>query len=492
MAHGSGGSRSSGVVRLRHCRPECDSLDASISSQETDTLRKLRESLSNLEKLEKHRSRLNDPALEQGWRTTQPPTTATSPTTVATPTAARRARGSSSVPSAASPSVSPPRPSPVPHLTESEARQSTFSAWRHEGRGTADPASLDAALTSALEQSQQQLEALQKQSDAYHHKALQQEAEAARLLLQLNRSESERKRLQQEHHEVLERRGTEVQELQRLRAELREAWAEAASSSAALEHQKLAAEEREQALRASLEEQESKVQYLEETSARSQELFEAFRSCLDERAPVLRFLSDLLKENHALLFAAKGHDRPTPQIPKSRSGQVSPAPRTPPPAAKCSSSSTTRRARSTSLCQDAPQSQSQSQNRSCRCCPNRRPSCCCREAPTRRSNADNKALRELSVALATELRNTERQLLAQVRKVSAQAQAVDRLLERRPEHGSLLDGWLDAGTVSRLDWAEEQAKWEAQTKVAQTKFSQLGKIEHLLKSRRTASSLTRS
>eukprot|EP00405_Crypthecodinium_cohnii_P022856 CAMPEP_0206470396 /NCGR_PEP_ID=MMETSP0324_2-20121206/30904_1 /ASSEMBLY_ACC=CAM_ASM_000836 /TAXON_ID=2866 /ORGANISM="Crypthecodinium cohnii, Strain Seligo" /LENGTH=492 /DNA_ID=CAMNT_0053944445 /DNA_START=195 /DNA_END=1673 /DNA_ORIENTATION=+ len=492
MAHGSGGSRSSGVVRLRHCRPECDSLDASISSQETDTLRKLRESLSNLEKLEKHRSRLNDPALEQGWRTTQPPTTATSPTTVATPTAARRARGSSSVPSAASPSVSPPRPSPVPHLTESEARQSTFSAWRHEGRGTADPASLDAALTSALEQSQQQLEALQKQSDAYHHKALQQEAEAARLLLQLNRSESERKRLQQEHHEVLERRGTEVQELQRLRAELREAWAEAASSSAALEHQKLAAEEREQALRASLEEQESKVQYLEETSARSQELFEAFRSCLDERAPVLRFLSDLLKENHALLFAAKGHDRPTPQIP---SLEVDKSP----------------------LHQERLH-----QPRSARLLPRRdeleallsarmRPKAkvkvkievavavrigALRAAAARprreEVNADNKALRELSVALATELRNTERQLLAQVRKVSAQAQAVDRLLERRPEHGSLLDGWLDAGTVSRLDWAEEQAKWEAQTKVAQTKFSQLGKIEHLLKSRRTASSLTRS
>eukprot|EP00405_Crypthecodinium_cohnii_P032321 CAMPEP_0206517466 /NCGR_PEP_ID=MMETSP0324_2-20121206/63998_1 /ASSEMBLY_ACC=CAM_ASM_000836 /TAXON_ID=2866 /ORGANISM="Crypthecodinium cohnii, Strain Seligo" /LENGTH=164 /DNA_ID=CAMNT_0054010633 /DNA_START=195 /DNA_END=687 /DNA_ORIENTATION=+ len=164
MAHGSGGSRSSGVVRLRHCRPECDSLDASISSQETDTLRKLRESLSNLEKLEKHRSRLNDPALEQGWRTTQPPTTATSPTTVATQGQRFKLRSLCRVPLClATQTVA------LPHLTESEARQSTFSAWRHEGRGTADPASLDAALTSALEQSQQQLEALQKQSDAYHH-----------------------------------------------------------------------------------------------------------------------------------------------------------------------------------------------------------------------------------------------------------------------------------------------------------------------------------
>jgi len=164
-----------------------------------------------------------------------------------------------------------------------------------------DVAALDAALTLALDQSHDQLEALQKDRDKCARRATDQEAELARLSSLLERTEAHRVGLLEERRRESEQRQRDSEELQRLRHEHQKATSEAAAVHFEAEKVRSSASERCGHLERLVAEQQRRIEQMEEVSSRASSLGDALYTCITERAGLLRFLAETLHANHALL-----------------------------------------------------------------------------------------------------------------------------------------------------------------------------------------------
>jgi len=372
-----------------------------------------------------------------------------------------------------------------------------------------DAAALDAALTLALDQSQDQLEALHKESDAYRHKAMKHEAEVARLSVLLERNEAERSRLMQEQRREMEERRKEGEELQQLRREHREALGEAAGDRAKLHELRAISEEQRWRLEELVQEQRERLQLMEEVGGHTTNVSDALYRCVSERASMLHFLAELLLAQHTLLY-----HRPKDLVSTSLKGFG------PSDGASARKSSSPSRARGRSqdrLSGTCAACVSESQVPRCRTCLGRR------EVGHEALGAGTGAtggptvssdLRELAASLEGELANGAQNLQAQAQRVAVEAEITARALATRPSGADAYEqersevsvaqhacsAWLEQerlqrervglpprGLVPRISWAEERAHYQATMRVAESKFAQLAKVRRVLKNRQAAS-----
>lgn len=399
-----------------------------------------------------------------------------------------------------------------------------------------DAAALDAALTLALDQSQDQLDVLQRERDEYRRKAVDKEAEVLRLSSQLEGAEAGRLSFLEEQRREAEERRRDGQELLQLRREHHEAREEAAALKAEALQARTSSEERRAALEQLVAEQRERLELLDEVGGQSSSLSAALYTCLRERAAMLRFLAELLREHHALLYnppqlqhygqgaalTPKGGRRGDSSARSHLRCRVSSCDRQSacgdigsPCRWRCSSGAT-----GCSGAADVPHDQ-----------PARRRASCGRlEAPRSESlgtgcrggtapsggpslSAD---LRELVVSLEAELQGSACGLQQQARRVAAEAEHAGRALAASrsasppPNEPPISVGapekelavqrtcafWLEherlrceraglpaTSLAPRVDWAEEQAHHQMVTRAAESKFAQLAKLRRLLQAR---------
>eukprot|EP00443_Scrippsiella_acuminata_P065895 CAMPEP_0115443034 /NCGR_PEP_ID=MMETSP0271-20121206/37657_1 /TAXON_ID=71861 /ORGANISM="Scrippsiella trochoidea, Strain CCMP3099" /LENGTH=235 /DNA_ID=CAMNT_0002868891 /DNA_START=82 /DNA_END=786 /DNA_ORIENTATION=- len=127
-----------------------------------------------------------------------------------------------------------------------------------------DAAALDAALTLALDHSQEQLEALQQERDRYQRKSMDQQVEVLRLTSLLERTEAERSGLLQERRRDHEERSRESRQLECLQQEHREALAEVAVARVEMNETRSSSEEHKSHLERLVTEQRQRLTLLEE------------------------------------------------------------------------------------------------------------------------------------------------------------------------------------------------------------------------------------
>lgn len=472
-------------------------VNASMDSDEPPTLRRLRESLSNLEQLERQRHEMRDrfeadrdregdgyfglkPSLSP--RCSSPPNLGLGNRTIG--------EGTPSLPSWRHTEKAPARP-----LRESPPR-STTSAWQPPIYRDRLPR--DSALSLALEKSQERIDALQRERDEARRHAADQEAEVVKLTMLLERTESEQRAL-------LEERQRELTEHQRSRREHREALEQVAALRSESHQSRSSSEEWRARLERLLQEQRQQIEALEEAGNRSQkELSERTRSsselgdalvvCLQERASLLHFVVDLLSALQALFYdptpfaslrlvasgrqvkGAGPHGAPGPHGPYGPHGQPS---------------STAARARS------ASRERLYSRNTNAA------------ELASIQGGAvlDSGAaedVRELVSSLEAEISDASQEFSAQVQRIIAEAELASRTIGLlRREHGegdagvqSACAAWLEQERRRRdklglpkncpvpcIDWAEERAQYHMTTRSMETKFAQLHKLKRLLEVR---------
>jgi len=177
-----------------------------------------------------------------------------------------------------------------------------------------DAAALDAALTLALDQSQDRLEAAQHERDVHIQRAKDQEVEARRLSELVEQLEAENREVVRQHRVEVEDRRKEAEQhcrekdqLQMLKREHAEALAEIAALKRQAEETHSSTEERRRNLEALVNEQRERLDLLEEGHSRASDLSEALYMCLRERAAMLRFLAHTLQSQHSMLQDQPGH-----------------------------------------------------------------------------------------------------------------------------------------------------------------------------------------
>lgn len=454
-------------------------------NEEPTSLRRLRESLSHLEQLERQRNELRNrfedsPALDRefdGLTTKHGEDVG--------------ARWS------ASPQLnlgignrSPPARTST--LTSNPARTTSWApatAKKSAKVGSPkSPAPLEVSGILFPEKSQERINTLQHERDEARQRLLRQEAEVHKLTVLMQRSEAEQRVL-------LEERQRDLVDAQRLRRELREAHDQLAALRGEAQQSRSASEEWRSRLEQLLSEQRQQIERLEEKTSRlSRDLAERSRSavdfgealfaCISERTALLYFVVDLLTALQSLFYD------PTPFAQLSlvsfwdRNGGKR--------------GGTHNHAR-------RPLSQEPSRRIS-RELPGSRP-----EDPGAAVNsAAASDIHDVIRSLEAEISRASQEFSAQVQRVVAEAEQASRAVgiprgreivasegeqsifracavwveqerQRRDAQG------LPPGPVPCVDWAEERSKYHATTRCMETKFAQLGKLRRLLEARSTVS-----
>lgn len=446
------------------------------------SLRRLRESLSHLERLERQRQTLRDrfesypggteKGLEGKYRAQlSPRRRSESP-----PPRGRSGTGGLSF-------VTPSR-EPVTSTEDlAKAYQSDEASPRIVRPEPS--ASRDSALALALERSQDHIEALQRERDEALRRAADQESEVLRLTMLVERSEAG-------HCALLEERQRELSELQRLRREHREAREQTAALRAEVQQTKSAADETRQRLEKMLTEQREHMEALEESaglaerelqdrSMQSADMEIALFSCLQERTSLLQFMVDLLSALQTLFYD------PTP-FTRLRLRSASPPPGAAGRRRSTSREPTHRHLHSgcyacASQCDLAPLPSAQAM----------------KDIGTTISGGDD--LRELCTALEAEIAQASQAFSAQVQRVLAEAEQSARAIGSAAPGQSLRacglwveqekrrkekQGLPSDRAVPSVDWAEERAQYLATTRAMEAKFAQLTKLRRLLQAKYTA------
>jgi len=457
------------------------------------SLRRLRESLSHLERLERQRHVLRDrfdaypsqsrpEGVADGHRPrahfaashSSPRQEETRRQRSASPQA-RRGSGTGGL------SFASPR-EPVASGLDESGREGRTSDEPSPRLGSAFGAR-DSALALALERSQDHIEALQRERDEALRRAADQEAEVLRLTMLVERSEAG-------HCALLEERKRELAELQRLRREHREARDQAAALRAEVQQTKSSADETRQRLERMLAEQREHIEALEEAngvaehelqdkSTQSTDMEIALFSSLLERTALLQFMVDLLSALQTLFYD------PTPFC-RLRLRSSSP-----PPGGRSRRSA-------------SRDSWHRHQHAGCYACgpgdlaPMPTPQAL-KDIGTSISGGDD--LRELCTALEAEIAQASQAFSAQVQRVLAEAEQSARAVgaaspgqmlrackswveqEKRRKEKQGLPG--DRALPS-VDWGEERAQYLTTTRAMEAKFAQLTKLRRLLQAKYAA------
>eukprot|EP00930_Biecheleria_cincta_P095678 TRINITY_DN8761_c1_g1_i1.p1 TRINITY_DN8761_c1_g1~~TRINITY_DN8761_c1_g1_i1.p1 ORF type:complete len:540 (+),score=112.54 TRINITY_DN8761_c1_g1_i1:31-1650(+) len=186
----------------------------------------------------------------------------------------------------------------------------------------------DSALALALERSQDLIDALQRDRDEAVRRADEQEVEVNRLVIRVERAEAG-------HRAALEERQHELSDVQRLRREHRDALDQLASLRAEVAQSRHESEDMRSRLERMVTDQRQQIDELEEAgnraerelqerSTRSSDVETALYTCLQERTALLQFLVDLLTALQTLFYD------PTPfarlRLPQQGSQSQSPPP----------------------------------------------------------------------------------------------------------------------------------------------------------------------
>lgn len=455
---------------------------AASPKEEPLSLRRLRESLSSLERLERQRHALRD-RFEA-----YPGGLGNSSENLAEgregPDGRRQGRPLSPRPSLpCRQSESPPRrgggtggvgsfTSPREPMWQSSIAEEPRAC----GTGFAPPSprhsqSRDNALALALERSQDHIEALQRERDEAQRKAAEQEAEVLRLTMLVERSEAG-------HCALLEERQRELTEVQRLRREHREAREQLVALRTEVSQTRGSSEEKRQRFERIISEQREQIEALQEANGlaerelqdrgtQSSDMETALFSCLQERTALLQFMVDLLSALQTLFYD------PTPF---TRLRLRSPSPT--PGGANCAGR---RRAASRETWHRPAAGQ-----------------------PLDRSLKDlqvsgSEDLKELCSALESEIAQASQAFSAQVQRVLAEAEQSARAVSTVHQPGQQMracGAWVEQEkrrkekqglpadrAVPSVDWGEERAQYLTTTRAMETKFGQLIKLRRLLQAR---------
>lgn len=502
---------------------------------EPPSLRKLRESLSTLEKLEKRRAELHDRAESS---TTSCAPSPMRPPSLGTSGAATRAQKAS----VWSPQ-SPRRPSapfceqvqPPPLLSSADRWASPVESFARSptpraraptlGRGSDiwelaspsqssqappntgrlhDVAALDAALTLALDQSQDQADTLQKERGTYRINALKHEAEIAKLTAQLERSEIDRNRLMEQRQADVDERNRVLRAFDQLREEHQEAFTEVAAERSAAANFRASSGLHQGQLELLVAEQRRRLELLQEADGQATKLSDALQCCVIERAGMLQFLAEVMQLHHDLLYkdllSGGYHVAPIVEAPASRGS--SSARKTPSP---CRSGRTPSRGCETDRCRAVCLSDNGegrkrgvSRERYVVQAPN-----LVTATPSSRSKPSAVSdLRELIASLEQELKTGSQTMQIQLRRILAEAGLSSWALNpndgesSRPPAANICANWFEQEKAKRdranplmrdfgavVNWAEESGCYRAGVRGTEAKFAQLARAHRVLQTR---------
>jgi len=458
--------------------------DFGVDREEPLSLRRLRESLSCLERLERQRGELRG--------CTFPPSC--SPTvlcgTAGLGLDSDRAKAAEGLPirglhfehsepspllgSSGSPRASTPQrtmPASVPVRTASRERDNS-------------------ALALALERSQDRIDVLTRERDEALRKAASQEAEVVKLSLQLEKFEAE-------HRNLTEERQRDLSELSRIRREHRETLEQLSALRAEAHQSRATSEEWRQRFDKLVADQRQQIAALEDAGGRASrdlvehetraiEFGDGLYTCIHERTALLHFVVDLLAALQSLFYD------PTPFV------LVTPPVR---PSRTCSSGA---RARSSSY------DRIHRHNSFVPSCATRPSSAYgARHTEGRQDWRDGLTeLQELIASLENEIAESSERYTAQVHRIVDEAEQCARTLRAAETDAGLGDRSSDRGVLRtcsawceqerrrlellglptdclapRVDWAEERAQYHAITRQMEAKFTQLMKLKRVLQAR---------
>mmetsp|Transcript_5500 Transcript_5500/g.10348 ORF Transcript_5500/g.10348 Transcript_5500/m.10348 type:complete len:555 (+) Transcript_5500:99-1763(+) len=190
--------------------------------------------------------------------------------------------------------------------TRSSLRAASPMASNRLSSTTLRPPVRDSALALALERSQDHIDALQRERDDALRRAADQESEVLRLTMLVERSEAG-------HCALLEERQRDAADTQRLRREHREAMEQLTALRAEAHHLRTSSDENKSRLERTVAEQRHQIESLEdsgahaerelsERSSRTSDTETALFSCLMERTTLLQFMVDLLTALQTLFY----------------------------------------------------------------------------------------------------------------------------------------------------------------------------------------------
>jgi len=459
---------------------------ASSPTEEPLSLRRLRESLSSLERLERQRHALRDRFESYpGGFATEPLTSA-------------GREGEKRVPAAGRPSTPPRHVESPPRrgggtggigsfISPREAVwQSSIAEEPKIGNALASPRhsqSRDNALALALERSQDHIEALQRERDEALRKAAEQEAEVLRLTMLVERSEAG-------HCALLEERQRELSDVQRLRREHREAREQLVALRAEVSQTRGNSEEKRQRFERMIAEQREQIEALQEANglaerelqdrgSQSSDMETALFSCLQERTALLQFMVDLLSALQTLFYDPTPFTRLRLRSPSPTPGGANCAQR------RRTASSERHRHSGCYACASSDWVPTAGQ-------------------PLERSLKDlqvsgSEDLKELCSALEGEIAQASQAFSAQVQRVLAEAEQSARAVSTVHQPGQQMracGAWVEQEkrrkekqglpadrAVPSVDWAEERAQYLSTTRAMETKFAQLIKLRRLLQAK---------
>mmetsp|Transcript_92154 Transcript_92154/g.160081 ORF Transcript_92154/g.160081 Transcript_92154/m.160081 type:complete len:548 (-) Transcript_92154:125-1768(-) len=372
-------------------------------------------------------------------------------------------------------------------------------ALQRAGRSQASAAPMrvgrDSALAFALERSQERVETLQRERDEALSKAGVQEAEVLRLTVLMERSEAE-------HRANAEERQREREEIQRLRREHRDALEQLAAIRAEAHQSRTSSEDWRKRFDRLVEDQRHQIEALEDAGSRAardlteqnsrvSEFGEGLYVCLYERNALLRFIVDLLSALQSLFYD------PTPF---------------------CSAAASLAQHRM--KCRNAGAGSAGgagARSRSCSCERLHRHNGC--YACSHRARSSDRSifharegladLQEIVSSLENEISEASQQYTLQVQRLVDEAEQSAQALRTSDQHPPLAGdrpndrqvlhtclAWVDLehqrlerqglppdSLAPRVDWAEERAQYHAVTRAMESKFAQLAKLKRLLQAR---------
>jgi len=346
----------------------------------------------------------------------------------------------------------------------------------------------DSALALALERSQDLIDALQRDRDEAVRRADEQEVEVNRLVIRVERAEAG-------HRAAIEERQHELSDAQRLRREHRDALDQLASLKAEVTQSRHDSEDMRTRLERMVTDQRQQIDELEEAgnraerelqerSTRSSDVETALYTCLQERTALLQFPVDLLTALQTFFYD------PTPfarlQLPHSESHS--------PPRVGAGVAGWADRSGG-----GAPQP------------PRQRSRCYSKdhrasaEPGLKEVASGAEDLRDLCASLEAEIAQASQSLSDQVQRVVLEAEQSARAVNAAPQQPSLQQqlracaAWVEQErrrrekqglppdrAVPAVDWSEERARYQTTTRSMETKFAQLAKLRRLLQARYVA------
>lgn len=363
------------------------------------------------------------------------------------------------------------------------------------GVGRCGPRERESAIHMALDRSQEWIDSLQRERDEALGQSVANEAEVVRLTLELEKSEAT-------HRNIAEERQRDREELTRLRREHRDALEQLAALRAETHQSRTTSGEWRQRFEKIVDDQRNQISILEEASsrtskqlavheARASEFGESLYMCIYERTTLLHFLVDILSALQSLFY------EPTPFV-SFQSAARQPS---------------------------ASRSGYGARNRS-HSCEHRHSGCyACNHANNRQSSPYGAVrsqgrqdwreglsdLQELITSLENEIGETSEQYTAQVHRIVDEAEHCAQVLRHcadievalgeRPERRGVLQACIawageersrleklpSNALLPRIDWSEERAQYHAVTRGMESKFAQLVKLKRVLHVRQQGS-----